>query len=77
MARALQERGVSKGDRVAIVAPNSPEWVLAFYGANLAGATVTTLNPLYREREVATQFADSKPVLAFAAPATHDVVRAA
>ena len=36
MARALQDEGIEKGDRVAIVAPNSPEWVVVFQGALLA-----------------------------------------
>jgi long-chain acyl-CoA synthetase len=69
MARALQDEGVEKGDRVALVAPNSPEWVVAFQGALLAGATVTTLNPLYKQREIRHQFEDSGPKVVFAAPA--------
>ena len=57
MARALQDEGVRKGDMVAIYAPNSCEYAVALHGALLAGATVTTLNPLYREREVEHQLA--------------------
>ncbi len=75
VARALQDEGVEPGDRVGIVAPNSPEWIVAFHGATLAGATVTTLNPLYREREIAHQFGDSRPRVAFVADATHEVTR--
>jgi acyl-CoA synthetase (AMP-forming)/AMP-acid ligase II len=75
MARALQDEGVEKGDRVALVAPNSPEWVVAFQGALLAGATVTTLNPLYKQREIRHQFEDSGPKVVFAAPATEEAVR--
>jgi acyl-CoA synthetase (AMP-forming)/AMP-acid ligase II len=59
MARALQDRGVRKGDMVAIYAPNSTEYAVALHGALLAGATVTTLNPLYREREVEHQLDDA------------------
>src|SRR4051812_34622652 len=56
VARALQDEGVTPGDRVGVVAPNSCEWVVAFWGTLFAGATVTTLNPLYKEREIGTQF---------------------
>jgi acyl-CoA synthetase (AMP-forming)/AMP-acid ligase II len=76
VAAALQARGVTPGDRVALLAPNSPEWVIAFHGAILAGATVTTLNPLYKEREVTHQFGDSEPKVAFVADVTVDTARA-
>ena len=59
IARLLQEKGIKKGDRVAVYSPNSPEYVVAFHGAVLAGACVTTVNPLYREAEVAHQLEDS------------------
>jgi acyl-CoA synthetase (AMP-forming)/AMP-acid ligase II len=59
MARALQDAGIAKGDMVGIYAPNSAEYAVALHGALLAGATVTTLNPLYREREVEHQLADA------------------
>ncbi|HYF46429.1 MAG TPA: AMP-binding protein [Acidimicrobiales bacterium] len=75
VARALQDEGVEPGDRVGIVAPNSPEWIIAFHGAQLAGATVTTLNPLYKEREIAHQFGDSEPKAVFVADATAEVTR--
>jgi acyl-CoA synthetase (AMP-forming)/AMP-acid ligase II len=73
VARALQDEGVEPGDRVGIVAPNSPEWIIAFHGAQLAGATVTTLNPLYKEREIAHQFGDSEPKAVFVADMTAEV----
>ncbi len=58
LGRLLQDRGVEKGDRVAILSANSPEYFVAFYAALFAGATVTTLNPLYKEREVIHQLED-------------------
>src|SRR5947207_15808534 len=70
IGRLLQDEGVGLGDRVGLVAPNSPEWVIAFMGTLFAGGTVTTLNPLYTEREIGTQFEDSKPKVCFAAEAT-------
>ncbi len=62
-ARALVNTGVEKGDVVAIDMPNCPEYVIAFHGCLKAGATVTTMNPLYKEREVRYQLNDSKAKL--------------
>lgn len=58
-ALALQRLGVQKGDRVAIALPNIPQYPIAFYGALLAGAVVVPTNPLYTEREMQHQLADS------------------
>lgn len=67
LARQLQEDGVAKGDRIAIFAPNSTEYVVAFHAILLAGGTVTTMNPLYREREIEHQMRDSGAKAIFAA----------
>lgn len=58
-AAVLQGLGVEKGDRVAIMLPNVPQCVIGFYGALKAGAVVVYINPLYVERELAFQLADS------------------
>ena len=42
--RLIDDYGVSKGDRVAIAMRNFPEWLLAFWGATVAGAIVVPLN---------------------------------
>ncbi|MFZ0324288.1 MAG: AMP-dependent synthetase/ligase [Actinomycetes bacterium] len=76
LGRHLQDVGVGVGDRVAIVATNSPEWAVVFLGTLFAGGTVTTLNPLYTPREIGEQFADSEPKVVFAIEATMDNVRA-
>jgi len=65
MARSLQDRGIEKGDMVGLYAPNSVEYAVALHGALIAGATVTTLNPLYREREVEHQLDDSGAKVVF------------
>jgi len=65
IARFLQEKGLTKGDRVGILAPNCPEYVVAFYGTLLAGGVLTTFNPLYREREVQHQLEDAGAVVLF------------
>ncbi len=59
-AKALKSLGIEKGDVVAIDMPNSPEYVIAFHGILKSGATITTLNPLYKEKEIAYQLNDSK-----------------
>ncbi|UFJ43321.1 long-chain-fatty-acid--CoA ligase [Brevibacillus humidisoli] len=58
-AHALIRRGVKKGDRVAIMLPNSPQAVISYYGALFAGAVVVQTNPLYTERELIHQISDS------------------
>ena len=56
---ALAEMGVRKGDRVAIMLPNSPQCVIAYYAALWLGAVVVMVNPLYTPRELKTQLSDS------------------
>ncbi len=58
-AAALAGMGIGKGDRVAILAANCVEFVIAFFGILKAGAVVTTVNSGYREREIAHQLNDS------------------
>src|SRR6266487_6881568 len=58
-ATGLQRLGIKQGDRVAIALPNIPQYPIAFYGALRAGAVVVPTNPLYTEREMQHQLADS------------------
>ncbi len=58
-AGALQAAGVAAGDRVAIVLPNVPAFVAAYYGALRLGAAVVPVNPLSSPRELAERIADS------------------
>ncbi|HEV2583719.1 MAG TPA: long-chain fatty acid--CoA ligase [Ktedonobacteraceae bacterium] len=58
-AMALQRLGIEPGDRVAIALPNMPQYPIAYYGALRAGAVVVPTNPLYTEREMQHQLADS------------------
>jgi acyl-CoA synthetase (AMP-forming)/AMP-acid ligase II len=74
VAGALGRWDVGRGDVVAIYAANSREYVVALQGALLAGATVTTLNPLYRAREVERQLADTGAKVVFAQDASIPVV---
>jgi acyl-CoA synthetase (AMP-forming)/AMP-acid ligase II len=65
VARLLQDHGIEKGDRVGILSPNHVDYAAVFYGALLAGATVTTLNPLYRQREIEHQLDDAEAAALF------------
>ncbi len=58
VAEGLRFLGVKKGDRVAIVLPNCPQHVVAFYAALRLGAIVVEHNPLYTARELRHQFED-------------------
>ena len=58
-AHALQTAGLEPGERVAIMLPNSPQFVIAFYGTLLAGGVVVNTNPMYTPRELAYQLQDS------------------
>lgn len=51
-AASLAASGVKKGDRVAIMLPNTPHYVFALFGTFQAGAIVTQVNPMYVEREI-------------------------
>ncbi|HTM04723.1 MAG TPA: AMP-binding protein [Vicinamibacterales bacterium] len=51
-AAALAGLGVRKGDRVGLLLPNCPQFVIAEFGAWKAGAVIVPLNPTYSEREL-------------------------
>jgi long-chain acyl-CoA synthetase len=59
-ANALISLGVKQGDRVALLLPNSPQTVIAYYGALKVGAVVVSMNPLFDETELAHQLVDSQ-----------------
>jgi long-chain acyl-CoA synthetase len=59
LAVYLQQLGISKGDRVAIMLPNTPQAVISYFGVLLAGGVVVMTNPLYMEREIEYQMNDS------------------
>ncbi|MBG6180846.1 long-chain-fatty-acid--CoA ligase [Arthrobacter sp. CAN_A1] len=57
-AEGLRRLGVVAGDRVALVLPNCPQHVVAFYAVLRLGAIVVEHNPLYTDRELRHQFED-------------------
>jgi long-chain acyl-CoA synthetase len=57
-AEGLRALGVRAGDRVALILPNCPQHVVAFYAVLRLGAVVVEHNPLYTSRELRHQFED-------------------
>ncbi len=57
-AEGLRRLGVGPGSRVALILPNCPQHVVAFYAVLRLGAVVVEHNPLYTERELRHQFED-------------------
>ena len=57
-AQGLADLGVKAGDRVALIMPNAPQHVIAFYAVLRLGAIVVEHNPLYTRDELETQFRD-------------------
>ena len=55
----LQANGMAKGDRIAIMLPNTLQYPIALFGALRAGLTVVNTNPLYTARELQHQLEDS------------------
>lgn len=58
-ASALYNMGLQQGDRIAIMLPNSPQQVVAFFGALKAGCVVVNTNPTYTPREIGHILEDS------------------
>lgn len=58
-ASALYNMGLQQGDRIAIMLPNSPQQVVAFFGALKAGCVVVNTNPTYTPREIGQILEDS------------------
>jgi acyl-CoA synthetase (AMP-forming)/AMP-acid ligase II len=77
VAAALAQRGWRKGDVLAIVSPNVPEFALAFHGVGLAGGIVTTASPSASPGELAFQLRDSGARAVLTLPALLPGVRQA
>jgi len=59
LAHNLRKHGLKRGDRVAVMLPNTPQTIIAYWGVLRAGGTVVFTNPLYMETEIVHQFRDS------------------
>jgi long-chain acyl-CoA synthetase len=60
VAAGLQKRGVRKGVNVGLLLPNSPTFIIAYYGILKAGGTVVNFNPLYTIDELSHQARDAR-----------------
>lgn len=74
-AEGLRRIGVKAGDRVALVLPNAPQHVVAFYAVLRLGAIAVEHNPLYTPRELRHQFEDHGAKVAIVWDKVADVVR--
>src|SRR6266446_7076958 len=61
-ANGLQEFGVSRGQKVCLFMTNRAEYVISWFAVTRAGATVSPINPSYKDREVAYQIDNSESV---------------
>ncbi|TFD70860.1 long-chain-fatty-acid--CoA ligase [Cryobacterium gelidum] len=75
-ANGLRKLGVTPGDRVALVLPNCPQHVVAFYAVLRLGAIVVEHNPLYTDRELRHQFEDHGARVAIVWDKVYETVRA-
>jgi long-chain acyl-CoA synthetase len=73
-AHALAGLGVRKGDRVALMLPNIPQMVIAYYGTIRFGAVAVPVNPLYHEHELEVQLKDSGAEMLVAVDLFHPVI---
>lgn len=77
-AKGLQDAEVKKGSKIGLMLPNSPNFLVAYYGALKAGMTVVNFNPLYAEEELEFQIEDSETdiMVTFDLHATYDKAHA-
>jgi long-chain acyl-CoA synthetase len=59
LATALAGLGIAKGDRIGIMLPNSPQYIIAAFATLRLGAIIVNLNPIYTAPEVVTVARDS------------------
>ena len=71
------ERGLAKGEVIAVMAPNCPEYGVIFHAVALAGGVLTTVNPTYTPGEVHHQLVDSGATRLITVPMFLETVTAA
>lgn len=77
MAAALAGMGIRKGDRVGIFMPNTPQFVIAYFGILKAGGVVVATNPLYTPPEIAHQVSDAGVEVMFVMTNFYKTIKAA
>ncbi len=73
-AAALLDLGVNKGDRVALIMPNCPEYIYAYYACMKIGAIEVQVDPLYKSDEVELVLRDCEPKVVIAADLVMDTL---
>ncbi len=73
VANMLTERGIGRGDKVALSCPNLPFFPIVYYGILKTGAVVVPLNVLLKGREVAYHLGDSEAKAYFCFQGTEDL----
>ena len=73
-AHALRSMGVQKGERVAIILPNVPQFIIGVYGALKAGSVVVLGSPLSNEQEIAYQLQHSGAQVLLTLTAYHPLI---
>ncbi|TRO43655.1 long-chain fatty acid--CoA ligase, partial [Candidatus Bathyarchaeota archaeon] len=74
-AAALSSIGIVKCDRVAVFLPNIPQFIIAYFGVMKAGAVVTAISPLHKERELEHQLNDSEAKIIVVLKSLHPIVK--
>ncbi len=77
IAGALAAMGVKKGDRVGIFMPNTPQFVMAYFGILKAGGVVVATNPLYTPPEIEHQANDAGVEIMFVMTNFYKTIKAA
>jgi long-chain acyl-CoA synthetase len=77
LAAALADMGVKKGDRVGIFMPNTPQFVMAYFGILKAGGVVVATNPLYTPAEIEHQANDAGIEVMFVMTNFYKTIKAA
>lgn len=77
IAGALASLGVKKGDRVGIFMPNTPQFVMVYFGILKAGGVVVATNPLYTPTEIEQQVNDAGIKIMFVMTNFYKVIKAA
>lgn len=67
-AQALISKGMKPGDKVALILPNIPQFVIAYLGTMKAGGIVIAMNPNYKQPELEYLFTDSQPDVVICLP---------
>lgn len=76
VAAYLAHRGFAAGDRAAVMMPNSPQFVIAFFAILKAGGVHVPVNPMFRREEINYELLDSGATFAFILDEVADEFRA-